>query len=160
MANHKRVTSDELSAIRREAHANGQTIVFTNGCFDLLHAGHVQLLQQARQLGDLLIVAINTDRSIRHLKGMGRPIVGEDDRAFVLSALACVDYVILFDTDTPIPLLHLLKPDVLVKGGQYRHDQVVGWEIVEAYGGRVETIQMRDGLSTTEMVRRIRQGLA
>lgn len=152
------VATNELSAIRDRATARGQTIVFTNGCFDLLHAGHVQLLQQARKLGDLLIVAINTDASIQRLKGKARPVVSEDDRAFVLSALACVDYVTLFDSDTPVPLLHLLKPDILVKGGQYRHDQVIGWEIVEAYGGRVATIEMRGGVSTTEIVRRIKEG--
>lgn len=157
MEKNKLITAEALAAVVDKAHADARRVVFTNGCFDLLHAGHVQLLQQARQLGDLLIVALNSDRSIQRLKGVGRPIVGEGDRAFVVAALACVDYVTIFEADTPIPLLTLLKPDVLVKGGQYGHNEVVGWDVVETYGGRVETIEMRDGLSTTEIVRRIEQ---
>jgi D-beta-D-heptose 7-phosphate kinase/D-beta-D-heptose 1-phosphate adenosyltransferase len=149
------VSIDQAEEIVREARRAGQRIVFTNGCFDLLHPGHIHLLQQARRMGDLLIVGLNTDASIRRLKGKGRPILSEQDRAFMLAALSCVDYVVLFDTDTPIPLLERLQPDILVKGGEYRHDEVVGWEVVEGYGGRVARVPVMAGYSTTEIIRRI-----
>jgi D-beta-D-heptose 7-phosphate kinase/D-beta-D-heptose 1-phosphate adenosyltransferase len=131
----------------------GETVVFTNGCFDLLHMGHVRYLQQARELGSCLIVAVNSDDSVRRLKGPGRPVIGQDERAEMLGSVECVDYVTLFDEDTPIPLLELLRPDILAKGGTTPH--VVGRELVEGYGGRVLTLKKVEGLSTTEIIDRI-----
>ncbi len=143
----------EEVARRRQA---GQRIVFTNGCFDLLHVGHLQYLQAARALGDCLIVAINSDRSVRRLKGPDRPVIGERDRAQLLAGLECVDYVVVFDEETPHRLLRELRPDVLVKGGTYREDQVVGREVVLGYGGEVVVGPVIPGLSTTAIVERIR----
>ena len=134
---------------------NGATVVFTNGCFDLLHPAMSISCRTARSFGDLLIVAINTDASVRAIKDEGRPIYGETERAYMLGALACVDHVVLFGEPTPIPLLNLLKPDVLVKGGHYGHEEVVGWDVVESYGGRVERVPVLDGMSTTDTIARI-----
>ncbi len=144
----------------RRHHQRGERVVLTNGCFDLLHYGHVQYLQEARQLGDRLVVAVNSDASVRRLKGPTRPVIVESQRAAMLAALACVDYVVLFDEDTPHRVLEQVRPDVLVKGGTYRIDEVVGREIVEAYGGRVEVLGVVEGLSTTRIVEKIRGGLA
>ncbi len=141
--------AEEIAARR----AGGQTIAFTNGCFDLLHMGHVNYLQQARELGSCLIVAINSDSSVRRLKGKGRPVIGQVERAGMLAALECVDYVTVFDEDTPMELLELLRPDVLVKGGTT--PMVVGRELVEGYGGKVTTMDLVAGLSTTEIINRI-----
>lgn len=133
--------------------ANGERVVFTNGCFDLLHVGHLRYLQQARELGNCLVVAINSDESVRRLKGEPRPVIPQDERAEVLGALECVDYVTIFDEDTPENLLNQLKPDYLVKGGTT--DVIVGQDIVEGYGGKVASLQRVDGLSTTEIITRI-----
>lgn len=135
--------------------AHGETIVFTNGCFDLLHAGHVTYLEAARRLGDKLIVGLNTDRSVRALKGPQRPVIDEHDRARVLAALAAVDAVILFDEDTPLSLITALRPDVLVKGSDYREDQVVGAAEVKSWGGRVALVPLVPGRSTSGIVARI-----
>ncbi len=151
----KLIERDELAKVVERVRQKGGTVVFTNGCFDLLHPGHVHLLQAARSFGDLLIVAINTDESVRTIKDAGRPIYDESERAFMLGALACVDHVVLFQEPTPIPLLILLKPDILVKGGHYGHEEVVGWDVVEAYGGRVERVPVMDGMSTTGTIERI-----
>ena len=151
----KLIERDELAKVVERVRQKGGTVVFTNGCFDLLHPGHVHLLQTARSFGDLLIVAINTDESVRTIKDEGRPIYDESERAFMLGALACVDHVVLFQEPTPIPLLLLLKPDILVKGGHYGHEEVVGWDVVEAYGGRVERVPVMDGMSTTGTIERI-----
>ncbi len=132
-----------------------KAVVFTNGCFDLLHVGHVKYLQKARQLGDLLVLGLNSDDSIRRLKGPRRPLIGEEERAHILAALDCIDYVVLFDEDTPLELISLLKPTVLVKGGDYTPEGVVGKDIVESYGGRVELIQFVDGKSTTNIIEKI-----
>ena len=137
----------------RRRRAGGDVVVFTNGCFDLLHAGHVRYLQQARELGSCLIVGVNSDDSVRRLKGGDRPVIGADERAEMLGALECVDYVTIFDEDTPTELLELLRPDVLAKGGSTPH--VVGRELVEAYGGRVLTLDLVEGLSTTKIIERI-----
>ena len=131
----------------------GQVTVFTNGCFDLLHMGHVRYLQEARELGNCLVVAINSDDSAKRLKGPGRPIIGETERAEMLAALECVDYVTIFEEDTPEPLLKLLKPDILAKGGTT--PMVVGKDLVESYGGRVLTLSKIEGLSTTDIIDRI-----
>lgn len=134
------------------------TLVFTNGCFELLHVGHVRYLEQARGLGDALVVGVNTDASARRLaKGVGRPVVGEDERALVVAALESVDAVCLFDEDTPSALIAQLLPDVLVKGGDYRIEDVAGKEVVEAAGGRVEVIPLVEGRSTSGLIDRIRE---
>jgi len=130
----------------------GKTIVFTNGCFDLLHAGHAAYLAEAAQLGDVLVVAVNSDAGVRRLKGAGRPVIPDADRAALLAALACVDFVIVFDEPTPHELLRQIKPHVLVKGGTYTVDEVVGKELVEAYGGKVRVVGRRDGVSTSSIV--------
>jgi D-beta-D-heptose 7-phosphate kinase/D-beta-D-heptose 1-phosphate adenosyltransferase len=132
--------------------------VFTNGVFDLLHRGHVEYLEEARALGDRLVIGINSDASVRRLKGPSRPIVGEADRIALVSALACVDLAVLFDDDTPLRLIEAVQPDVLVKGGDYAVPDIVGRELVEARGGKVTTIALRPGLSTSELVKRIREG--
>ncbi len=151
-----KVRDIEQLAVEAAAHRDqGHKIVFTNGCFDMLHAGHIHLLRQARAAGDLLIVAINSDASIRRLKGPNRPVNTEADRVLVLSELQSVDYIIVFEDDTPIPLLRRLKPDVLVKGGDYTHKQVVGYDIVEAYGGQVLRVPPVKGRSTTNMIAKI-----
>lgn len=133
----------------------GQKIVFTNGCFDLLHVGHVSYLEQARKLGDRLVVGLNTDRSIRALKGNSRPVIGENDRARVLAALEAVDAVVLFDEDTPLQLINAVRPDFLVKGSDYSQDQVVGANIVMSWGGRVELIELVPFQSTSNIISRI-----
>jgi D-beta-D-heptose 7-phosphate kinase/D-beta-D-heptose 1-phosphate adenosyltransferase len=130
-------------------------LVFTNGCFDLLHRGHVEYLAQARRLGDALVVGVNTDASVRNLKGPGRPLVGEEDRALVLAALESVDGVTLFDEDTPRELIRALLPDILVKGGDYTPQEVVGKEEVEAAGGEVVIVPLIGGRSTTRLLDRI-----
>jgi D-beta-D-heptose 7-phosphate kinase/D-beta-D-heptose 1-phosphate adenosyltransferase len=139
----------------------GQKIVFTNGCFDILHAGHVTYLQQAAEEGDCLIVAINSDGGIRRLnKGVERPIFRQEHRTTMLAALEAVDYVVVFDEPTPHALLDRLKPDLLVKGGTYRHDEIVGWELVETYGGQVKALGEIPGLSTTRIVQQLRETLS
>ena len=152
----QRVWQDDLILHVAARKRNGQRVVFTNGCFDLLHPGHVRCLEQARALGDLLIVAINSDASVRQLKGDGRPLVPQDERAEVLAALAAVDYVVIFDALTPRELLARLCPDVLVKGGDWGPEEIVGRAEVEAAGGCVVSIPLEPGYSTTSMVERIR----
>ncbi len=137
----------------------GQKVVFTNGCFDLLHVGHVSYLEQAAAEGDCLVVGLNSDASVRRLdKAPDRPLFGEDQRAAMLAALEAVDYVVVFDEPTPHRLLDTLRPDLLVKGGTYGHDEIVGWELVEAYGGKVKPMGAVPGLSTTQIVQRLRTG--
>ena len=134
----------------------GHRIVFTNGCFDLVHVGHTRFLKAARELGDLLIVGVNTDASVRSLnKGTDRPLVPESQRAEVLAALACVDYVVLFDEPDPGGLVAELQPDVLVKGGDWAPEQIIGRDTVEARGGVVKTIPLVPGVSTTNLVKKI-----
>ena len=135
---------------------SGKKIVFTNGCFDVLHRGHVEYLIAARKYGDLLVVGVNTDSSVKKLKGDNRPLVGEQDRAFILSQIIPVDAVVLFSEDTPYNMISEVKPDVLVKGGDYSVDEVVGREIVEASGGEVIIIPLVTGRSTTNLIKKIR----
>ncbi|MEW6543967.1 MAG: D-glycero-beta-D-manno-heptose 1-phosphate adenylyltransferase [Nitrospirota bacterium] len=150
-------TRAELSRLLAARRANGARIVFTNGCFDLLHVGHTRYLQEARALGDLLVVGVNGDASVRALsKGVERPIVPEAQRAEVLAALACVDYVVLFDEPDPGRLIAELQPDLLVKGGDWAPDQIIGRDTVEARGGLVKTIPLVPGVSTTALVQKIR----
>ena len=141
---------DELKSAL--AKINDKKIVFTNGCFDLLHIGHVRYLQQARALGDLLVVGLNTDASTRRLKGPTRPIQNEKDRAEILAALACVDFTVLFDEDTPENLIREVRPRVLVKGGDWKPSQIVGSEFVQSIGGEVRSLQFIDGRSTTSLI--------
>jgi rfaE bifunctional protein nucleotidyltransferase chain/domain len=136
---------------------NGRRIVFTNGCFDLLHPGHIGSLEQARALGDALVVGINSDASVRRLKGAGRPVLPERERAEILGAMECVDAVVIFDEPTPREVIARLLPDVLVKGGDWPGDQIVGREEVEAAGGRVVSVPVVAGYSTTEILRKIRE---
>ena len=133
-------------------------MVFTNGCFDLLHPGHIQSLEQARALGDALVVGLNSDKSVRELKGPGRPVFPELERAEILAALECVDAVVIFDELTPRSVIAALLPDVLVKGGDWPGNQIVGREEVEAAGGRVVSIPVVPGYSTTAILEKIRQG--
>lgn len=148
--------SADLKKILADRRAKGKKIVFTNGCFDLLHIGHTRYLQEARKLGDLLVVGVNTDASARLLnKEAGRPIVPDNQRAEVLAALDCVDYVVLFDEPDPGRLIADLQPDVLVKGGDWAPDQIIGREVVEARGGIVRTIPLVPGVSTTALVQKI-----
>lgn len=135
-----------------------ESIVFTNGCFDLLHAGHVDLLRRARSYGNVLIVGLNSDASVRRLKGPTRPITPLAERAYVLSSLECVDYVLPFGEDTPLELIRAVRPHVLIKGGDWPKNRIVGAEDVESWGGRVFSLELLPGYSTTAMVRRI-QGL-
>ncbi len=146
---------DVMIELIEKERIRGRKIVFTNGCFDLLHVGHVKYLQKARSLGDLLVLAINSDESVRRLKGVKRPLIGEEERAHILAALDCIDYVLIFEEDTPLRLISALKPDILVKGGDYTLDGVVGREIVESYGGRVELVSFVDGKSTTNIIEKI-----
>lgn len=143
---------DKRETLRLE----GRTVVFTNGCFDLLHPGHVRYLAEARSLGDVLVVALNSDRSVRALKGEGRPILSEQERAEVIAALQAVDYVIVFDEETPRELIVKLLPDVLVKGGDWPLDEIVGRLEVEAAGGKVISLPYVDGSSTTDIINRIK----
>lgn len=134
----------------------GRKLVFTNGCFDLLHVGHVRYLQAARQLGDLLFVGVNSDASVRRLKGPERPIQSEQDRAEILSALGCVDACLVFDEDTPERLIKAVKPDTLVKGGDWPVNKIVGADYVMSYGGDVRSLPFVDGKSTTQLVTKAR----
>lgn len=133
-----------------------QKIVFTNGCFDVLHFGHVHYLLQAKELGDVLVVGLNSDDSVRRLKGPSRPINGEKERAFVLAALACVDYVVVFEEDTPKELIETVRPDVLVKGGDYALDQIVGADFVTRNGGSVTTLPFVEGFSSTRIIEQLK----
>jgi rfaE bifunctional protein nucleotidyltransferase chain/domain len=146
---------ERMIAERERLRGQKRKVVFTNGCFDLIHPGHIRVLREARCLGDVLIVAINSDRSVRELKGSHRPIMNENERAEVLAALACVDYVITFDDLTPRETIRAIGPDVLVKGGDYTPDTIVGRDEVEALGGVVKSLSYIDGFSTSDLIERI-----
>lgn len=148
---------DSLTIERERLRREGKRVIFTNGCFDLLHPGHVSYLRQARSLGDALIVALNSDRSVRDLKGEGRPVLNQEERAEVMSALECVSYVTVFDEETPRNVIAALLPDVLVKGGDWSIDKIVGREEVEAAGGKVLSLKYIEGSSTTDIIERIRK---
>ena len=157
----KITTRQELASGLDERRRQGHRIVFTNGCFDLMHIGHTRYLQAARDLGEALVVGVNSDESVRALnKGTDRPIVPDTQRAEVLAALACVDYVVIFSEPDPGALIAALQPDILVKGGDWSVDRIVGRETVEARGGRVQTIPLVPGVSTTTLVQRIRSTTA
>jgi len=147
----------EIESVSRHLKKEGKKIVFTNGCFDILHKGHIRLLRKAKSLGDILVVGLNTDASVRRLKGKGRPFIKEKDRAEILSSLELVDYVVLFKQDTPYELIKIVKPDILVKGGDYKTEEVVGRDIVERSGGKVYIFPVVKGVSTTEIAKRIKK---
>lgn len=144
-----------LETIEKER--QGKRLVFTNGCFDILHIGHVRYLQEAKKCGDLLVVAVNSDRSVKELKGPARPLQTEGDRAEILAALSAVDYTVIFDEETPLNYIEQIKPDVLVKGGDWAIDQIVGSSFVLAQGGEVKSLQFVDGRSTTNVVEKIKK---
>ena len=147
---------DSLVPLITQWKDQGEEVVFTNGCFDLLHPGHIQYLQEARQLGSRLVVGTNSDSSIKRLKGANRPIINEKGRLLALAALEAVDAVILFEEDTPLRLIEALIPDVLVKGSDYKKSNIVGADIVESHGGKVELINLVPGYSTTEIIKKIK----
>lgn len=149
-------TRPEIKNVVHELKREGKKVVFTNGCFDLLHPGHIRYLEKARRNGDALVVAINSDRSVQRLKGKGRPVMPELERCEVLGALSCVDFVTIFDEDTPEKIIKELLPNVLVKGGDWPVDRIVGKEIVEAAGGKVVSIDFERGFSTSDIISRVR----
>ena len=146
---------DELGPLVRKLKQQGKRIVFTNGCFDILHAGHVNLLEEARSQGDVLVVAINSDDSVRGLKGAARPIVPQLQRSEVIAALGAVDYVVVFSEPDPLAVIRAVEPQVLVKGGDWAAETIVGRDVVERGGGRVLTIPLKHGASTTDIIERV-----
>lgn len=149
------LSKEEMLEVRKELKKENKKVVFTNGCFDILHAGHVDYLNKAKEMGDILILGLNSDSSIRRIKGEKRPIVGENERAFLLSNLKAVDYVVLFNEDTPAEIIDYLIPDVLIKGADWAIDKIVGRETVEKNGGEVKTIQFVTNQSTTNIIETI-----
>jgi len=147
----KEELAEALDALRKK----NKKIIFTNGCFDILHLGHIRYLQQAKSLGDILIVGINSDSSIRKLKGENRPIVPEDERSEIIAALECVDYVIIFSESTPKRIIKMIKPDIHVKGGDWKIEQILEANLVQSYGGKVVIVDEVEGYSTSEIIRRI-----
>ncbi len=145
----------EIALIAEDLQGQGERVVFTNGCLDILHAGHVQYVEEGKGQGEVQIVGLNSDDSIRRLKGETRPVVPEEERAIVLAALACVDYVVIFEEDTPYELIRDIQPDVLVKGGDWQASEIVGSDIVLAKGGEVRSLPFRAGVSTTAIVTRL-----
>ena len=149
---------ENWNELQRQLEKNNKNkkVIFTNGCFDIIHSGHVTYLRKAKSLGDILVLGLNSSASVRRLKGESRPINSEEDRAIVLNELKSIDYVVVFDQDTPYELIKTIKPFIIVKGGDYLADDVVGKDIVEAYGGRVEIIPFVDGKSTTNIIEKMR----
>lgn len=152
----KIISRKRAQIIRQELEENGGKLVFTNGCFDILHRGHVEYLSKAADLADALMIGLNTDDSVRRLKGENRPVNAEDSRALLLAALQFVDYVVLFDEDTPQQLIEEVIPSILVKGKDYRAAEVVGYEVVTAHGGEVKTIDLVEGYSTTGIINKLK----
>jgi rfaE bifunctional protein nucleotidyltransferase chain/domain len=148
-------TAENFSMIRKQLKDENSKLVFTNGCFDIIHRGHVTYLNHARELGDRLIVGLNADASVKRLKGEGRPVNSQDDRAYVLDNLKSVDYVIIFEEDTPYELIKKIVPDYLVKGGDWKEEDIVGSDIVKAAGGKVLSLNFVDNYSTTGIINRI-----
>ena len=152
----KLISRQKLSRWARRTRREGKRIVFTNGCFDILHAGHVQYLEQAKRLGDRLVVGLNSDRSVRHLKGRGRPVQSQKDRAVILSALSAVDRISIFDEPTPLQLIEAVKPHVLVKGADWKAKSIVGGREAKRWGARVKRIQFLKGRSTSAILKKIK----
>ena len=147
---------DDIAGVLNNRRILGQTIVFTNGCFDLFHAGHLEILRRAAALGDVMVVGVNSDGSVMRLKGRGRPITPEQNRVEIISALNFVDYVVVFEEDTPLRLIQAVRPDILVKGEDWKGKEVVGEDIVKARGGRVEFVNHVPGISTSQLIKKIR----
>ena len=150
-------TQKELKRVIAYLRKQGKKIVFTNGCFDILHYGHIKYLQDAKGLADVLVLGLNSDSSVKKIKGSARPINKQLDRARVLSALSCVDYLTIFSEDTPLRLIRLIQPDVLVKGGDWQTEKIVGADFVKARGGKVLAIPYIKGYSTTQQIKKIRE---
>lgn len=155
--NEKIITCEQARVIMSQHKQKAHRVVFTNGCFDILHTGHVELLETARNLGDVLIVGLNSDDSVRRLKGPRRPINPEKDRARILAALEVVDYVVIFGEDTPLELIQAINPDILVKGGDYQSDSIIGGDFVEAHGGKVVVFPSVRGKSTSGLIDKLFQ---
>lgn len=151
----KQVTFDQIETLSMQYKAQKKTIVFTNGCFDILHAGHVTYLNHAKALGDILILGLNSDRSVRQIKGEKRPVIGQKHRAIVLSALADIDHIVLFDEPDPERLIETVRPDILVKGADWPENRIIGGSFVKQQGGRIERIMLEPDMSTTRIIRRI-----
>ena len=147
------IIKNEIKALQRQ----GKKIVFTNGCFDILHAGHVDIFQQARNLGEVLVVAVNSDISIKKIKGEKRPVIPQAQRMQVLAAVEAIDYVVVFDEETPFKIIKELQPDILIKGGDWPVETIVGKEIVEKKGGKVLSIRLMEGISTTNIIEEIKK---
>ncbi|RLC51962.1 MAG: D-glycero-beta-D-manno-heptose 1-phosphate adenylyltransferase [Candidatus Cloacimonadota bacterium] len=147
---------NEITDLVNKLKNQNRRIVFTNGCFDIIHAGHVQYLQEAKALGDILIIGLNSDASVKRLKGAERPVNNQNDRAIVLSALKSVDYIVVFDEDTPYDLIKQIKPDILVKGGDWPENKIVGHDIVKANGGIVKSLSFRPGNSSTSIIEKMK----
>ncbi len=150
-------TWDEISNIIHKQKQDGKKIVFTNGCFDILHAGHIKYLQEAKELGDILIIGLNSDSSIKRLKGKERPINSQADRAVVLGGLSAVDYIVIFKEDTPFNLIKHIKPDILVKGGDWKVEEIVGSDIVLSYNGQVKSLSFIEQTSTSLIIKKIKE---
>ncbi|HOE54484.1 MAG TPA: D-glycero-beta-D-manno-heptose 1-phosphate adenylyltransferase [Candidatus Cloacimonas acidaminovorans] len=157
MLQNKIIPYSEIAELSQKLHQQGKKIVFTNGCFDILHCGHILYLEKAKALGDILILGLNSDASVKRLKGNNRPIVSEKERALVVAGLESVDYVCIFEQDTPYELIDLIQPDVLVKGGDWTIDKIVGTDIVQKKGGKVLSLNYEQGFSTTNIIERIKQ---
>lgn len=155
LKNEKIISREQARQMTRRLQAEGRKVVFTNGCFDILHVGHIELLEAARRLGDVLIVGINSDASVRRLKGPHRPVTGETDRARILAALAVVDFVVVFGEDTPQELIGEIIPDILVKGGDYNLDTIIGRDIVESHGGQIVVFPLVQGKSTSDLINKL-----
>ncbi|MBA4394734.1 MAG: D-glycero-beta-D-manno-heptose 1-phosphate adenylyltransferase [Desulfobacca sp.] len=151
----KIISRSQINQVVSDLKKQGQKIVFTNGCFDLLHVGHVRYLQEAASLGDCLMVGLNNDRSVGEIKGPRRPLVSEDQRAEVLAALACVGYIVLFDEPDPFKLIESIKPDILVKGADWSLDTIIGADLVQSYGGEVRRVALVPLISTSDIIQRI-----
>ena len=147
---------EDFTEIRKNLKDEKRSVVFTNGCFDIIHRGHIEYLNEAKSLGDFLVVGLNSDSSVKKLKGSGRPVVGEIDRAFVLSSLKPVDCVIIFGEETPYELIKFVRPDFLVKGGDWKKEDIVGSDIVEGYGGKVISLKFIDSYSSTGLINKIK----
>lgn len=152
---HKIVSRHEAARLVAQWQSSGQKVVFTNGCFDLVHRGHVEYLSLAADLGQKMVLGLNTDASVQRLKGPNRPLVDERSRAILLAAFSFIDLVVFFDEDTPYELIKALQPDILVKGSDYKPESIVGYDIVTGRGGKVETIEFVEGFSTTNLVKKI-----
>ena len=155
--NKKLKSLNSLSKIRESLRRRRKKVVFTNGCFDILHVGHVSYLRKAKACGDVLIVGLNRDSSVRRIKGSKRPIVGERDRARVLSELECIDYIVFFAEDTPRKVIEVLRPDVLIKGSDWSMNKIVGKDVLDKYGGTVKRIRLVKGKSTTSIIKKIQK---